>query len=690
MIAAPALSPHADAVEAQSASRIERWFARFGVMMLVAAAPAVILYLSFSNGGYFPPATGFAAILIAQALVLRTTLAERPFEGYTRRAGLALIALGLFALEELASALWSHDPARALDEYDRTLLYVLTFSLFASLPRSRLRLAGLTRALAAAMTLVCVAGLISRTLPHLWPTASGYFSERLSYPLGYWNALGTMAAIATVLLVHLASSLREQRAVRVLAATFAPATATTLLLTYSRASIAVVILALLVYAILGRPRGLLSALVALAPTIAIALGAAYDAVALSTTNPTSPVAVVQGRHVAVTVGICMLAAGLARAALLRLDRWLRHPHRLPEPIGRIPPRAIVAATSLAVVIVLVAAGAPAFVARQYDGFINVNSAPVARQVRDRLTDPASNGRLVLWHVALRAFRERPLLGQGAGTYAWYQPRYRTDDDTVTDAHSLYLETLGELGIVGFALLMVALLSVLISLAAGIRGPHRSLYAALFAAVLAWAVQAGVDWDWEMPAVTMWVFAVGGATLASPVAAKATTFLTAGPRNRVALALGWLVLAVAPLLGGVSYQRLGASAQALKSGDCAVARPKTLSSIGLLAVRPDAYEILGYCDLENGYPAESLQAMRKAVIYEKQNWSYHYGLAIALGANELDPRPEAEIARLLNPRGSLPRRALSAFAADSRAQWPRVARTIAQTALHSGSLSISGI
>ena len=45
-----------------------------------------------------------------------------------------------------------------------------------------------------------------------------------------------------------------------------------------------------------------------------------------------------------------------------------------------------------------------------------------------------------------------------------------------------------------------------------RGSRRSIYGALLAAGVVWALHAGVDWDWEMPVVTLGFFAVAGAAL----------------------------------------------------------------------------------------------------------------------------------------------------------------------------------
>ncbi len=66
--------------------------------------------------------------------------------------------------------------------------------------------------------------------------------------------------------------------------------------------------------------------------------------------------------------------------------------------------------------------------------------------------------------------------------------------------------------VGALLLVAALLTILWGFAARARGDDRPLYAALLAAGLAWACHAGVDWDWEMPAVTLPAVVLAGVAL----------------------------------------------------------------------------------------------------------------------------------------------------------------------------------
>jgi len=658
---------------------------RLGVIALIATAPASLLILSFARGGYFPDSTGLAAIGFAAALVLRTTLAEYPFEGYNRRVALVLLSLAGFALWQLTSALWSHDLARALDQYDRTLLYVLAFALFASLPRTSARARWLLRSLAASMTAVALAALISRVLPHLWPTAATFYASRLSYPLTYWNADGLMCALATIFLVHLAATHEEAPAVRVLAAIFVPATATATLLTFSRAALGIGAICLVVYLILARPRGLLGAAVSLVPTSAVALHAGYAAVLLASDTPTSRAAVAQGRHVAITVGGCMLGAGVLRALMLRPDRLVARSVERLWAGRRISRRTIVAACGATAAVALVALAASGLLARGWHQFASAHDAN-PKVTRDRLTALSGEKRTLVWRVALHAFESRPLAGYGAGTFELYYYAHRPIPGVLTDAHELYLQTLAELGIVGFCALGLAIFGILILVARRIRGPDAGTFAALFSAILAWVLTAALDWDWQLTAVTLWVFIAGAASLASPAGAGARIL----PRNRTAMAVGWLVLAVAPLLVGVSYTRLRASSEQMLAGDCVKARQSALSAISLLPARPEAYEIIDFCDLQMGFPVEALQAARKAVHYGPNNWNYQYGLALALAANGEDPRPAAARALALDPREDLIKEETAAFSGTGPTGWEQAEPSLLIGALQTGRLSISNL
>jgi hypothetical protein len=129
----------------------------------------------------------------------------------------------------------------------------------------------------------------------------------------------------------------------------------------------------------------------------------------------------------------------------------------------------------------------------------------------RLVTFTSN-RYAYWDVALRAFSQEPLHGIGAGNWSVWWLRYRTVNEFATDAHSLPLQTAAELGLVGLALLVVVVTGV--ALAA--RAAHRrnwALAAGPIAGLVAYAAHAPLDWDWQMPAVTLIAIALAGALLA---------------------------------------------------------------------------------------------------------------------------------------------------------------------------------
>jgi len=476
--------------------------------------------------------------------------------------------------------------------------------------------------------------------------------------------------------------------VRILAAALLPGIAATLLLTFSRGAIGVAVIGLLAYCLLTRLHTLPTALLALAPPTAIALRSAWDATLLATTKPTSAAAVAQGRHVAVVVGACMLGAGLLRGALLLLDRPIAD-----LPLVRTPPRRAVrvgigAATTVIVVACALALGAGGLAQREYDKFVHSKGEAHGAQTRERLSDPANNGRLSLWKAAVHIYDTQKLHGTGAGTYQLYYFRYRSEPLYVTDTHSLYLQSLAELGIAGFVLILVVVFGILGGLAARIRGPDRALYAALFAATLAWAIHQAFDWDWQMPAVTLGVFMLAGLALARP--ADGRPGRSGLPAGRTLVGLGWLVLAVAPLLVSVSYARLQQSGRELERGNCAGAKREALSSLSLSAKRPQAYAIVGVCDLQQGFAQAAVQAMAEAAALQPQSWEDAYWLAVARAAAGLDPHAAISRAIALNPLEHGLRNAAARLRGNDQREWELAAPRLRREALTSGKFAITNL
>jgi hypothetical protein len=632
---------------------------------------ALIIYLGFDGGGYFPPATGIACAVLAVALVLRLTLAPRPLEGFGLGAALVTAALGLFAVWALVSTSWSDAPARAVADFNRVLLYMLMLALVASLPRSvetaRLVLTGI----AAGMTVVCIGGLLTRVLPETFPIATDVLEQRLSYPITYWNGIGLVTALAIVFATHFTCSPREHPVARVIAAAALPLLASTLYFTFSRASIAVAILGVLGYLALARPRGFLPAALAVLPTAAIGLVWSYDADLLAQTDPTTPAAADQGREVFLVLVLCALAAAAIRFALMRAgaDSRLAAIEVAPRT------RRLVALGVAGVLLFAAGTSWVAFdvgdsVARQYERFKEKDLMAPSEDARERLTEIGSNGRIDHWDVALDAWQREPLIGTGAGTYELTWAQHRELRFTVRDGHSLYLEALSELGLVGAALLLLALGGIVAVLAIRVRGPERVLWAAMLTGACVWAVHAAQDWVWELPAVTVWLFAAGGIALARPPTDRANRVVSPPQLARVVTALVILALAVTPILNALADAQVQASVRAFKRGDCATAIDHALSATSTLSARPEPYAILSFCDAQHGKYELAERMAGNAIDRDPGNWIYYYGRALVRAAGGADPRPDIAEARRLNPREPRAIEADEAFATDDPRKWRR--------------------
>jgi O-antigen ligase len=628
--------------------------------------------LAFNAGGFFPGTTALIAAVFALGLVLRITIADRPWEGWSLPLALAAGAMALLAVWILASAEWSDAPGRAIVEFDRALLYALALVVF-GLFRSRSGdIALLLRWLAGVFCVVCIVALATRLLPGAFPTSGAIANDRLTFPLTYWNAMGIFAALALILALHVTASAREPGYARVLAAAAAPAAAVTLYFTFSRGGIAAAVIGLALYALLAHPRGLLTALAALVPTVGYAVHAAYGADLLATVRFDEPLAEGQREHVLAVVAICMLAAGAIRAVALLADRRLASV-RLPEHRRRAVWTVAGVLALLAVATIVVAADVPQRLDQERREFLQGGILPGSSDLRDRLTQTGNNGRLAHWRVARDAFEQRPGHGWGAGTYRllWDEDRPRPPFQ-VNDGHSLYLETAAELGVPGLVLLAIVLLTPFGVAAARLRGPERHAYAAFLAAGSALLLHAGVDWDWEMPGLFVWYFAASGVVLAASGDHGAWV---PGRLPRVVAALAGLLLALTPGLVLASQGPLDRSIRAFKKGDCRTAVDAALDSRDALGARAEPYEIIGYCDARAGQNALAVRAMRAAQQRDPRNWQYAYGLAVAQALAGQDPRPAARLARRLNPLDAQAR----ALERDLRSKSPERRRRVAARA-----------
>jgi MFS family permease len=617
----------------------------------------LIVYLAFNAGGYFAGEPAAAATALLLVLAGWLMLAGNPAAGVTRGLVLAAVALALFA------------QGRALVEFDRALLYLVALVLFGSLGGGPARLRWMIRGVALAAVAVCAVSLTTRLLPGVWPITYESLNTRLSYPLSYSNALGLLAALGVTLCVGMTSSAQEPRGVRVLACAAIPLLGSTLLLTLSRGGILVAIIGVVVFAVVGHPRALFGGLVAGGPATIIAVAYTYRADLLVSADPLTPAARDQGETVAIVVALCVIGAALLRTLLLRLDDALTAV-QLTDRVRRRLLVAGVVTVAVGVLATAVAVDAP----RQYDRFINSDAAPAAANAdpRTRLSN-ARTSRVASWRVAIRQFERHPERGSGAGTYGFAWDQHRPTTELMRDGHSLYLEVLSELGLVGLTLILGTVLAIVVGVARRVRGPNRTRYATIFAACLVWAIAAGVDWHWEMAAVTLPFFALGGAALARDGTAGSARVPPLWLRGLLAGACCVLAL-TAPLRVAVSQDRLKASLNAFLIGRCDTANTAARDSLRAVGSRPQPYEVMAYCALVDGDTSRAVTRMGDALRRDPRNWRLHYGLARMQAMAGRDPRAAAREALRLNPLDTLTRDAVKRFARQrGSAQWRRAAR-----------------
>ncbi len=437
--------------------------------VLLLSGPAV---LAFAKGGYFDGPRLWAGI-VAWALVATVALTDR--SPLPRAAAGRFAVGGLAALTALtaASLAWAPIGGQAVDDLQRLLLYLGVLVAGIAILRAPGPRRAAEPALLAGIAAACVWALADR-LGAIDLARVVTAGDRLAYPLTYWNASGAFAALGLVLAAGIGADGDRPAAVRAAAVATAPVLGLTLILTLSRGAV-------------GAAATGLAVLLAVAPTVAhlraVALtgaAAAVPVVAAAVLGSTRTTAPTTGEAVAMTV-VVIAATALAAATALYTGRQATR--RLP----RLRPAAVVA---LAVVL----AGSVAAVAAADRGPSGTSQA--AR----RLASAQSN-RYEYWRVAVDSFADHPLVGVGSGGFQVEWLRERHFEESVRDAHSLYLETAAELGIAGLATLLVMLGGVAAAArrATAVEGVGA---AAAIATCAAWALHAGLDWDWEMPALTL--------------------------------------------------------------------------------------------------------------------------------------------------------------------------------------------
>ncbi|MGI8846227.1 MAG: O-antigen ligase family protein [Thermoleophilaceae bacterium] len=406
------------------------------------------------------------------------------------RVWTAVGALAALTLWTGLSYEWAPLGERAQGDLQRLLLYLGTFVAGVGLFRGRLARRFLEPGLAAGTVLVTAYGLGDRLLPGLVTFHHSQSAEgRLEQPLTYWNAMGCLGAVGLVLCIRLAADRSRGRLTRATAGVGAPVLGLGVYLSFSRGALFALAAGVVVLVLLApqRRRQLwVAAALMVAGAIAAAVANFLPRVESLTPGQT-------GDHgqglIMLAVLVAMCAACAAVAATAR------------DGAGDRPARGVVAGirhpTIVAALLTVAVVGGLAGVAA-------VEGTPKARSTASA-TNPsrfrsADSLRYSYWDVALGAFARDPLWGTGSGGFAVEWRRRPKRPEPAVDAYSLYIETLAELGLVG-ALFLAGFLLSIASAAARLHARDPAAGAGPAAAFVVFAVHAGLDWDWEMPALT---------------------------------------------------------------------------------------------------------------------------------------------------------------------------------------------
>ena len=471
--------------------------------VVVAAAACLLIAptaLAFFSGGYYTEPQLVAAIVV-WLLVLALALTGPAPLPRTLPGALAVAGLALIAAWSAASIAWAPLGGPAIHSVERLVLYVGALLLAIGALRAPRALLAVEPALAAGATIVIGYGLAGRVLPGVIALdRSRSAGGRLEQPITYWNAEGALAAVGLVLCARLAGDPSRSRTVRVLAAAMAAPLGAGVYLSYSRGAIAVAVLGLvvLVAAVPSRVQ-LRASAAALATGVAAALACAFlpGVASLSGTHHDR-----DGALALVLLALIAAAAGVYAARRPDGDGTLRFARRL------VP---VTAALVVAVAAGLIVAGLAE----------KPSAAELAAGARaSRLTTVSSN-RYEYWRVGLSAFADHPVQGLGAGGFRVEWLKRRTIPEGVRDVHSLPFEMAAELGLVGVLAFATMVAGLGLSARRALAG-HRALAAGPVAALLAWFMHAAIDWDWQLPAVTLPAIVLAGALVALAEAAPSVT------------------------------------------------------------------------------------------------------------------------------------------------------------------------
>jgi O-Antigen ligase len=598
--------------------------------MLALALLAACAYAAFAHGAVRIPDESWLQIGL-DVVALAAAAAWLSGRGGPRAGRYGWIGAALllaFAAWSAITMLWSIAPDQSWLEANRAFAYAIAVVLALAVGAHVERIATGWLVVATAVALYALAGKV----------APGAFAAdepiaRLRAPLQYWNALALLCAMGLPVALRTATDRDRGDRVRVAALAAAYVLSLTMGLTYSRGGFVALAVALIVMTALGgaRLRGLATfaiAALAAAPGLAVA----FSLNGLTSNDATLGQRIHDGRILGAVLLLALGALLVAGWYALRFERRFRRTRRIRH-IERWTWRALAA---LGAVVVL---GGGAYLVADHSNVWH----SFTRVKEDRVYDPArlvstnSGNRWVWWKEAAGAFSDKPAGGWGAGSFELVHLRYRTEPLGVRQPHNVELQWLSETGIVGFVLALGGLIALFAAAAQRVRmmshGRERDLAVALLAAAAGWLVHGVVDWDWDIPGVTLAPLIFLGVLAARPNGGPRRDDPFPDPEERgatgraAAVALAALVLCGAlasTALPAISQSRTDA-AETANDADTAARDATVAARLNPVAVRPliDAAAI----EVRRGRLVEARRRLLDAAGRQPENPEVWYRLAL---------------------------------------------------------------
>jgi O-antigen ligase len=601
----------------------------FGAIGIWALVGGLALYLGFDGGGYGVVVHSQVGILVWWIVLVGAAWGLLPAARPTLLGWAGLGLFGGFVAWTGLGTTWSISSERSLADFSLVTGYLGVLVLALLLYRDRYRaLRHTLAALGTAIAIVASFSVASRIHPGLFPAATQTAAflpgsaKRLAWPLNYWNALAALLAFGLPLLLALATSARSLYA-QAAAAGAIPLVALCGYLTFSRGGALAGAVAVIVFVALAPERipKLATALVAAAGSAALVAGASHRAaVEHGLVNSAA-----HHQGASFIVPILLVCAGVA---LAQVGIGLAARHATPPRWLVLSPRRarlLLAATVAGLAVAAVAGDAPAKLSRAWQNFKSPPASSLTQVSINRFSNLNSNGRYELWKAAVHSSRDHVLAGSGPGTFQllWLPQAPRTVG-YVENAHSLYFETLVELGVVGLAVLVGFILLVVVSalrLVVRSRYESRVCAAGATAALVAFVVSAGFEWIWQVPVLPTAFLLLAGAVMAPAPAAgerrDARISLGAQRVGTILMALAGLVAIAVPLATSNAVQ---ASQAAVARNDLTVAMRDAQQAAAIEPGAASPQVQLALVDELRGDLSHALAAAKRAAGDEPANWS----------------------------------------------------------------------